>query len=91
MDPNDKIVSSTVGSTDLRVLSWLHGGYMYTLIVNKVTQPRYVSITGMASQVSYQKVDNSISYKTPSIQTGSVSTTNILLNGYIVLLLKCVA
>ena len=91
LDPNDKIVSSTVGSTDLRVLSWLHGGYMYTLIVNKVTQPRYVSITGMASQVSYQKVDNSVSYKTPSIQTGSVSTTNILLNGYTVLLLKCVA
>jgi len=89
--PNDKIVSSTVGSTDLRVLSWLHGGYLYTLIINKVNQPRYISVTGMASQASYQKVDNAISWKTPSIQTGTYSTTNILLNGYTVMLLKCSA
>jgi hypothetical protein len=83
----DRLVESNCSSDDLRALAWIHNGLLSILLICKIDQPRTVHLQGVAGQLDYSKIDNSISWKTPSVQTGSI-TDALILNGYAVALLQ---
>jgi hypothetical protein len=85
----DQIVETTSSSSDIRPLAWTHGGTLNLLLVCKVDQPRAVTVTGLDGLVNYSKIDNTVSYESPRVQTGTSDSKALLsLNGYTVILLQ---
>lgn len=85
----DSIVYSEPSSDDIRSLAWIHNGLLNILLICKVDQPRTIYLQGIQGQVSYSKIDNAISWKTPSIQSGTLdSTQSFVINGYTVALFQ---
>jgi hypothetical protein len=85
----DSIFNATTDSTDLRVLAWMHKGTTNILIINKSTNNETVSLQGINGQLSFSKIDSTIAWTTPAIQTGHIDATEpITLSGYTVLLLQ---
>jgi len=85
----DKIFMSNSTSSDVRVVSWNHGGKLNIVLICKVTEARSVRLQGVTGQLNYTKIDNTISWTTPKVQTGSIEATNLItLNGYTVMLLQ---
>ena len=83
----DKLVQSTSSSDDIRTIAWIHENKLNTLLICKVDAARTISLSGLSSQVQYSKIDNTISYKTPKVQTGTINSSNALtFNGYTVML-----
>jgi len=85
----DKIYDVNSSISGITGLSWIHNGVKNILLISKVTSQNTVTIKGVTSQMSYYKLDNSISYTAPSVQKGTVSpTSSITFNGYTVMLLQ---
>lgn len=85
----DRIVESSSNSEDMRVIAWIHEGKLNVLLILKVNELRTIYLKGITNQINYFKLDNSVSWKTPKIQTGTISPSNPLtLNGYTVMLLQ---
>jgi hypothetical protein len=85
----DKVVSSTSSSKDISTLSWIHNSKQYTLLISKVNWQKSVYLSGMNYPLSYSKIDNSISWENPAVQTGKLYAGQTLqLNGYTVMLLE---
>jgi hypothetical protein len=87
--PGDNIVKSTSPTSNVRSLAWLHNGKRNILIIGKVTTSQTIYLSGISGEWTYSKIDNSISWKTPTVQTGKIQYNSpIYLNGYTVLLLQ---
>jgi len=85
----DQIVKTTSSSSTIRPLAWIHGDKLNILITCRDNQAKYLQLYGLQGQVNYYKIDNTVSYKTPRVQTGSTDSTKALyLNGYTVMLIQ---
>jgi hypothetical protein len=72
-----------------RSLAWFHNGTLKILLISKIDEPRIINLQGVVSQLNFSKIDNNVSYLTPSIQIGQVNATDTLItNGYTVILLQ---
>jgi len=85
----DKLFETVSSSEDVRSLAWLHDGKLTILLVCKRDDLRNVSLQGVTGQLNYFKIDNTTSWKTPSVQTGTLNSTDIIvMKGYTVMLLQ---
>lgn len=85
----DSIVESISSSDDVRSLAWIHQGTLNVLLICKVDSPRTVYLKGLTGQITFSKIDNTISWETPSVQEGTVNASDpITLNGYTLILLQ---
>jgi hypothetical protein len=85
----DPIVDSRSSSDEIRTLAWIHDGVVNVLIICKFDQPRAIHLQGIEKVLTFMKVDNSIPWEMPSLQTGIISSDEVLnLNGYAVVLLQ---
>jgi hypothetical protein len=87
----DSILKTTSSSDEVRVLSWVHEQKVNIFLVCKVDQPQTIHLNGISSQLYITKIDNTISWESPSKQTSMInSTAPITVNGYTVMLLQSV-
>jgi len=85
----DKLVKATSTSGDIRAVAWIHKEKLMILLVCKVNQARTVYLHGLTGQLYYSKVDNTISWKTPKVQVGTMACNSaITMSGYTVMLLQ---
>ena len=85
----DSIVETTSSSSDVRTIAWVHNQILNVLLICKVDQPRTVHLDGLQGQINISKIDNTVSWKTPRIQTGTIDSTKpLVMNGYTVALLR---
>jgi hypothetical protein len=85
----DSIMGTTSSLSDVRSLAWVHGTKLNLLLICKVPESRVVQLYGLSGLMNYSKIDNTISWQTPRVQTGSVDPTKpISMNGYTVILLQ---
>jgi outer membrane biosynthesis protein TonB len=85
----DNVLECSSTSNDIRVITWQHQSTLNVLLICQVNEARSINLHGLTGQLSFFKIDNSISWKTPQVQTGVISSQNSLsLNGYTVMLLK---
>lgn len=87
----DKLVQCSSTSSNIRVVAWTHQNKLNLLIISKVDSATSITLQGLSGQLQYYKIDNTISWKTPKVQQGTVSSTSSLtINGYTVMLLQAV-
>jgi hypothetical protein len=85
----DSILDSESSSDDVRSIAWLHNGTLNVLLACKVDESRIVHLRGIGAQTYISKIDGSVSYLTPSVQTGNFSSADpLMINGYTVILLQ---
>jgi hypothetical protein len=85
----DPIIQTTSSSDNVQSIAWLHGTKEYLLLICKVNQPCTVQLSGLQGAMNYSKIDNTFSWKTPQLQTGSINpNTPISMIGYTVMLLE---
>ena len=85
----DNVLDSSSTSNDVRAIMWQHQDKLNVLLICQVNEARSVNLHGLTGQLSFSKIDNSISWKTPQLQTGVINAQNTLsLNGYTVMLLQ---
>jgi len=89
LNVGDLLVECTSSSDDVRSLAWINNKKLNVLTICKVDQSRRVSIHGVQGQIKYYKIDDTISYSTAQVQTGTINSgTPLHLNGYTVILLQ---
>jgi hypothetical protein len=92
LNVGNSLISTTTDSTDLRSLAWINQGLMNILLINKSTNTVTVLLQGVGGQINLSKIDGTLDWTTPSVQTGSINSTQPLtLVGYTVALLQLVA
>jgi len=85
----DQIVEVTSSSSDIRSLGWIHGGKVTLLLICKTSTLLDVRFQGLQGTLNFSKIDNTISWQSPRVQTGSIdSAASISLKGYTVILLQ---
>ena len=85
----DRIVESTSSSTNVRVLAWINNEKLNILLICKSESTQTVRLEGVSSDLTYEKIDNTISWRTPAVQTGTIDPAEtIVMNGYTVMLLQ---
>lgn len=85
----DSLVESVSSSDEVRVLSWIDEGKLNILLICKVDQPRIVYLYGISSQLNVTKIDDTISWENPSLQTSVVNPADpLIVSGYTVMLLQ---
>lgn len=85
----DQIVQVSSSSSSVRTLGWTHQGKLNLLLICETSTPLGITFSGLQGTLSYSKIDNTISWQSPRVQTGSISSTSVLsLNGYTVILLQ---
>ncbi len=85
----DRIISSTSTSQDLRTLSWIHNGKIFTLVICTINTPHTIKFGTFASDAVFTLIDDTFSYTTPKVQTGVLGANNqLIVKGYAVVLLE---
>ncbi|MBS7630255.1 hypothetical protein KEJ47_01555 [Candidatus Bathyarchaeota archaeon] len=85
----DKIIYTTSSSEDVRAVAWIHGSKKNLMIILKANVQKSIYIKGLSGSLTYFKISNAISWKTPAVQTGLIQASNpILMNGYTVMLVQ---
>ena len=85
----DPIVTSTSSSTSIRTLAWIHQNKMNLLVISRTNQPTAINSQGFEGQITFQKIDDTVSWETPTIQAGTLRTGEVLqLKGYGVILFQ---
>lgn len=85
----DPIVSSSSSRSEISPLAWIHENKLNILLICEVDSQRAIRLYGISGQLDYFKVDNTVSWQSPRVQTGVISSTNTFtLNGYTVMLLQ---
>jgi len=85
----DQLLDSSSSSDEIRALSWVNNDKINILLISKVDQPRSIVLHGLEGQASYTKIDDSVSYLTPQLQTGTMDLTQPMNTiGYSVILLQ---
>lgn len=89
LSTGDQIASVASSSSEIDSLAWIHAGKLNVLLICEVNQPRTVYLHGFGAGVNFTKIDNTISWTTPRMQTGTVNSAQPLtINGYTVELLE---
>ena len=85
----DLIVSSSSSRSEISSLAWIHGDKLNILLICEVDYERAIRLYGVSGQLNYFKIDNTVSWQWPRMQTGVISSSNTFtLNGYTVMLLQ---
>jgi hypothetical protein len=85
----DSIVYSYSSSDDVRSLAWIHQETLNILLINKVDQNRTVHLHGVTGTLNLYKIDNTIPWTTPSVQTDIINSSQpLIMQGYTVALLQ---
>ena len=84
----DDVLDSSTNTDDVKSLAWKNGDNLNLLLISKVNQPITVQIVGNIRNYSYLKLDKATPVDNPQIQTGTVSSDNIGMTGYTVMLLQ---
>jgi hypothetical protein len=85
----DPIVASTSSSTTTRTLAWIHQNKMNLLVISRTNQPTAINFQGFEEQITFQKIDDTVSWETPTVQTGTLRAGEVLrLKGYGVILFQ---
>jgi len=85
----DSIVYSYSSSDDVRSLAWIHQETLNILLINKVNQNRTVHLHGVTGTLNLYKIDNTIPWTTPSVQTDIINSSQpLIMQGYTVALLQ---
>lgn len=86
---NDKIVYTNTTNSNVRVISWDHYGKLNILLIHLSTTPETISFSPTTS-FTYQKLDDptNSNFRNAQIQSGTVDSSSITLNGYTVMLLQ---
>jgi len=89
LNAGDSIVESVSSSGEVRVLSWIHEEKLNILLICRVDQPRIIYLYGISNHLNITKIDNTIFWETPSLQTSVVNPVDpLIVNGYTVMLLQ---
>jgi hypothetical protein len=85
----DLIKESTSSSEEIRTLAWVHDQKLNILLICKVDQPRTVLLHGVVGQGNITKIDSTIPWQQPSMQSGILNFDEpFVVNGYTVALLQ---
>jgi len=88
----DPLVNSTSSSSNVRSLAWIDNSKLNILVINIANTATALSIKNIPGPLNYYKIDNTYSYLTPQVQTGTLNPATILtMNGYAVVLLQTTA
>jgi len=89
LSPSDTVVDTTSSSEDIRSLGWVHEGMLNIFIICKIDQTRILYIQGLQTRLNFFKIDNTIPWENPEVQTGLINPTEpIIIRGYTVTLLR---
>ena len=87
--PGDQLLSFSSSLTGISGFAWIHSQKTYFMLISELTSAVTVYFKGLSGNLNYSKIDSTISYLTPKVQTGVVSSTqSITLNGYTVALFQ---
>jgi len=85
----DRIVSSSSSGSQISTLAWIDGSKLNLLLICKTSSQVSIHLNGVSGQLNYLKIDNTISWLSPKMQSGMMtSTSGLTLNGYTVMLLQ---
>jgi len=71
LGPNDQILKTTVSDNyNFRTIAWNHDGKINVLVISKSKDDYTVRINGLSGTVTYQKIDESVAWTSPRIQSG---------------------
>jgi hypothetical protein len=88
LSPGDKILQTSISNNNyFRAIAWNHNGQVTLLLISKTKQAYDMKIEGLTGTINYSKVDESISWKTPAVQSGQYKDY-LTLNGYAVALFR---
>ena len=88
----DKLAVLTASSSEISGFAWTHNQKLYFLLICEVNEPRTVYFSGLKGSLNFTKIDNTISWQTPKVQTGKIDSTGSLnINGYTVALFQAEA
>lgn len=89
LSSGDVLLETRSDSEDMRTLAWLNGGKLNILLICKVDEPRTIQLEGIQGELSFTKIDETVSWETPKLQSGKLAATAPLaIRGYTVLLLQ---
>jgi hypothetical protein len=92
LDVGDQLVETASSSDDVRSLAWHHGGVLNILLISKTDEARNIFLRGVSGEISFAKIDDTVSYLTPSLQVGQISSMEPLsVKGYGVILVQIVS
>lgn len=85
----DMLFNITSSSSAISGLGWNHNQKLYFLLISEINKSSTVYFHGLKGNLSFSKIDNTISYLTPKVQTGVVDSAQpFALNGYTVALFQ---
>jgi hypothetical protein len=85
----DSLLETSSSSNNIRVLSWNHEGTINTLVICKIDEAQTVRLQGLTGQLNLLKIDDSVPYTTPSIQSSQINANDVIaINGYTIILLQ---
>ena len=85
----DSLLETSSSSNDVKSIAWLHNGILNYLIICKVDEPRTLRLQGLSGELDFAKIDNTISYVTPRVQSGKMDSDEpIVVNGFTVIRLQ---
>ncbi|MEM2130203.1 MAG: hypothetical protein QXZ70_06360 [Candidatus Bathyarchaeia archaeon] len=88
LGPNAKIFQSSASdTTNFRTIAWSNNGKINIIIINKSQQDFNIKIQGVEGAITYQKIDESIHWKTPQVQAGQLGEY-LFIKGYTVALIQ---
>lgn len=81
----DQLLSFSSSASGISGFAWNHNQKTYFMLICELNTAVTVYFKGLSGNLNFSKIDNTISYLTPKVQTGVVSSTQSLtLNGYTV-------
>jgi len=88
----DQLATITSYSSTISGLAWTHGQKLYFLLICEVSQAMTVYFHGLKGMLNFSRIDNTISWQTPKVQTGAIDSSQPLnINGYTVALFQAQA
>ena len=76
-------------SSSISGFGWNHNQKQYFMIISRINQSSTLRFHGLAGNLSFSKIDSTISYLAPKAQTGVVDSTQpFAVNGYTVALFQ---
>jgi len=89
LDVGDFLIETTSNSEGVRTVGWINENKLNVLLICKVDQDITVNLNGVSGYFDYFKMDNSVSWRTPRVQSGRINVENpLVLDGYTVMLLQ---
>lgn len=87
--PGDQLLSFSSSLSGISGFAWIHSQTTYFILICELNTAVTVTFKGLGGNLNFSKIDNTISYLTPKVQTGVISSTQSLtLSGYTVALFQ---